>query len=162
MAACSRAARPAATRIGSGSRKPLLSRYRKGYRYRATWPAPVTVSVWSTNCHPLAVDRQARAEFGRWRGRGAMSSGQYQVEGVLTGNGVQVVQQELQVPVQLQRHLLHQRRPAAGLVAQQRTGPGQQADEIERASLPDLLARDQLVEEHKLRLLAERRRFVEG
>src|SRR5436309_6531046 len=90
-----------------------------------------------------------------------MSSGQNQVEGVLTGCAIELIQEELQVQVQLQRHLLHERRSSAGLVAQQRTGLGQQADEIERVALPDALARDQLAEKHELRLLAERRRFVE-
>ena len=78
------------------------------------------------------------------------------------GRGLEAVQQVLQLLVELQDHLAHQRRAAAHLVPQASRGVGHQADEIEGILLcPSALLFDQADQQFELGGLAQRRGLVE-
>ena len=89
-----------------------------------------------------------------------MGARQHQIESVLTGPVFELRQQELQLLVEVQHHLAHQRRTAADLVPQAGRRIGNQAYEIESVSLPEALFVNQAGEQFELGGLSQGRRLV--
>ena len=71
-------------------------------------------------------------------GRSAVGAHHDQAEILLPGRLGQLIQQRFDLAIQVQGHLLHERREGAGFVSQEPGGTGQDAQKLEGGALAQL------------------------
>jgi hypothetical protein len=89
-----------------------------------------------------------------------MTARQHQIESILSSRCPELLEQKLQLLVEVQHHLAHQRRPAADLVPQAGRRIGNQANEIESIPLPEALFVNQADQQFELGGLPQMRCLI--